>query len=129
MLCIPGDYYDAHEKMLSFNPQYIHTTEPFKGTRYAITYYALTRWQELEPTAHKVLKDFGIQLPLTLSKVFLRQEPKRRDEPQKVRFGIDSSSDSSSESNKDRNPKSVPDTDDFNTSEKDVVHSDSDDSK
>ena len=34
---LPGDYYDAHEKMISFDPQYIHTTEPFEGIRYAIT--------------------------------------------------------------------------------------------
>ena len=47
---LPGDYYDDHEKMLSFNPQCIHTTEPFDGHRYDITYYTLTRWEELEPT-------------------------------------------------------------------------------
>ena len=42
---LPGDYYDAHERMIAFDPQYIHTTEPFKGTRYAIAYYTLARWQ------------------------------------------------------------------------------------
>ena len=74
---LPGDYYDAHDKMLSFDPQHIHTTEPFKGTRYAITYYTLTRWQELDSAAQKVLTAFGFQNPLTLSEV-LRRDPKRQ---------------------------------------------------
>ena len=64
---LPGDYYVAHETMLPFDPQDVHTTEPFKGTRYAITYYALTRWQELEPTAQEILNDVGFRLPSTLS--------------------------------------------------------------
>ena len=104
---LPGDYHDAHEKMLSFDPQNIHTTEPFKGTRYAITYYTLTRWQELEPTSQKILNDFGFQLPSTQSEV----SPKDvmdlphsthtialEGEPAHARFKNDTSSDSSEES-------------------------------
>ena len=110
---LPGDYYDAHEKMISFDPQYIHTTESFEGTRYAITYYTLARWQELDFTAQKVLKDFGFQLPSTLSEVLRRApstpdsepdfpplvpESDKEDQSRHVRFGFDTSSDSSGES-------------------------------
>ena len=56
---LPGDYYDAHEKMISFDPQQIHTTEPFKGIRYAITYYTLARWKELDHNGQKVLTDLA----------------------------------------------------------------------
>ena len=98
--------------MVSFDPQYIHTTEPFKGTRYAITYYTLARWEELESTSQKVLKDFGFSLPITLTETVKRATSTSESEkdlpplvptsesegPTKhVRFGLDSSSDSSDE--------------------------------
>ena len=93
--------------MLSFAPQYIHTTEPFKGTRYAITYYTLTRWQELEPTAHELLKDFGFQLQSNMSEVLPRaltdlphstHSSKLKGEALHVRFQFENSSASSEES-------------------------------
>ena len=73
------------KKMISFDPQYIHTTEPFEGTRYAVTHYTLARWQELDVTAQKVLKEFGFQLPLTLSEV-LRRAPKTSYPPKKCQI-------------------------------------------
>ena len=111
---LPGDYYDAHEKMISFDPQQIHTTEPFKGTRYAITYYTLARWKELDLNAQKVLTDFGFQLPsipkmLTTSKLTKSMEhtplgTERKDDncARRVYFESDSSSDSHEESEEEQ---------------------------
>ena len=80
--------------MISFDPQHIHTTEPFQGTRYAITYYTLNRWQELEFPAQKVLKDFGISLP---SRSVLKRDTKT-SEPEPDLPPLVQSSDSESQS-------------------------------
>ena len=67
----------------------------------------MTRWQELEPTAHKILKDFGFQLPSTQSEVspndvmdlpHSTHTNKLEGEPLHVRFRNDTNSDSSEES-------------------------------
>ena len=59
-----GEYVDGHDNTISFDPNYIHATEPFTGARYARTHYILAKWKDLARTPQHVLIDYGVHLPV-----------------------------------------------------------------